>query len=61
MAKIVNRTVIDGGREYRVAFHGSRPLIVALKPIWTGKERPLNLDGRRAIDLIAKARAEGPL
>ena len=52
---IINKTVIDDGKTYRIASMGSRVLIVAQK-LPTGGERVMNVDGKRAKQLIKKSR-----
>lgn len=50
---ITNRYVEDRGRRYRVCRHNARVIIVALKSLKPGGfERPLDIDGRRARQLI---------
>lgn len=56
MADYINHEVRDGGRVYRVCLNRiGRPYVVALKG--KQRERFLNLDGRRARQLIAIVKA----
>lgn len=57
---ISNAHVEDRGRRYRICRHGGRVIIVALKSLKPGGfERLLDIDGRRARQLIKKAEADG--
>lgn len=53
---ITNHYVDDAGRRYRVCKYGARPIIVALRSrkATGGIERPLDIDGRRARQIIRK-------
>ena len=56
---IRNVTVEDAGKTYRIAFHGTRALVVAQK-LPKGGERLMYPDKRRAKELIRKARQLPP-
>jgi hypothetical protein len=56
---IRNIHVIDAGRQYRIAVMGSRVLLVALRPAKPGgKERMLEIGGKRAGKLLVMAWAQ---
>lgn len=53
---VLNVTLDDGGHTYRVPFYASGRALMVMRKTPAGRETALQLSGKRALAIIAKAR-----